>query len=233
MKMPLFVKSAQMAFFLGSIDLSDRLRVAEIIRHEMGDVLDGAPTILPIPEDAPLGIPRVIYPSKDNKFVCNVAVNRFDFIYNLPNGQTGIEIKDFRKELLTRVIKLNKLLFDELKVTSNRLGLILNYNVLPKEGGLNFLKNNYLGNPKDIAVELQFHKLTQGAIKGMNVNNWIRLVASKKQLITGENHLLVISDVNTYQKEKYNVTKEVTTSFFDDALELSLKTVEDILSQAN
>lgn len=233
MKMLLFVQSAQIAFFLGSIDLSDRLKVAEAIRSEMGDILNGMPTILPIPDDAPLEIPRIIYPSKDNKSVCNAAVNRFDFIYKLPEGEAGIKIKDFQKELPARVSSLNKLLFDKLKISSHRLGLILNYNALPKGGGLNFLKTNYLENSNDIAVELQLHKLTQGTIKGMNINNWIRLVASKKQLATGENHLLAISDINTSQTEKYDVTKEISTTFFGDALELSLKTVEEVLSQDN
>ena len=230
--MPLFVKSAQIAYFLGSIDLSDRLKVAELIKKELGDILDGTPTILPIPDDAPLEIPRVIFPSKNNEFVCNVAVNRFDFIQKVPDEKNGIEFKLFKEELSKRVTKLNKLLFEELKATGNRLGLILNYNAIPKEGGLNFLKKIYLGSSKDISTELQLHKLTQGTIGDMKINNWIRLVASNKQLAAGD-RLVVISDINTSQSEKYALTKDTTEKFFADAVEVSLKSIEEMLSQEN
>lgn len=231
--MPLFVKSAQIAYFLGSIDLSDRLKVAELIKKELGYILDGTPTILPIPDDAPLEIPRIIFPSKNNEFVCNVAVNRFDFIQKLPNEKNGIELKLFKEELAKRVTKLNKLVFEELKATGNRLGLILNYNAIPKEGGLNLLKKVYLGSLQDISTEVQLHKLTQGTIGDMKINNWIRLVASKKQLATGENQLVVISDINTYQSEKYVLTKDTAESFFTDAVKVSFKSVEEMLSQEN
>lgn len=233
MKIPLFVKSAQIAYFLGSIDLSDKLKVAEIIKKELSDILDGTPTILPIPDDAPLEIPRVIFPSKNNEFVCNVAVNRFDFIQKLPDEKNGIELKIFEMELSKRVTKLNKLLFEGLKATGNRLGLIVNYNAIPKEGGLNFLKKVYLGNLKDVSTELQLHKLTQGILGDMKINNWIRLVASNQQLAAGENRLVIISDINTSQSEKYVLTKESARSFFIDAIKISVKSVEEMLSQEN
>ena len=177
MKIQTLVQSSQFAYFLSSIDLSDRLKIAENIRATTKSVLDGQPTILPIPDDAPPEIPRIMLSSKDKRFICNVALNRFDFIHKTTNQDTGMETMEFDDFLLKEIVLLNKLLFTELDVKSHRLGLIITYHSHLEQEGLAYLKSRYFGNPKDKAVELQAHRLTQESIAEMNSNNWIRLVA--------------------------------------------------------
>ncbi|MBI2613978.1 MAG: hypothetical protein HYW62_04375 [Candidatus Levybacteria bacterium] len=227
MKIPLFAKAFQIAYFLGSLDLSDRLKVAEIVRKELGNVLDGQPTILPIPDDAPLEIPRVILTSKNGEFICNISANRFDFINKLPEGKEGMNISHVEKNLPGIINKLNKLLFAGLNATSYRLGLIINYTFTPKEGGLSFLKSNLLGDENDIASELQMHKLIHGQIKSLKVNNWVRLIAVETK------PLLIVSDINTTQTEKYEINNELALAFFEQALPVSLKSIEEVLVKEN
>src|SRR5919106_420234 len=182
MKTLLYAQSAQIAYFLGTIDLSDRLKVASMIKDEIGEVLDGTPTILPMPDDAPLEIPRIVLSSKDKTTALNVAVSRIDYIYKTSEGEQGIEIKEFQEDFISKVNAINKLLFDKLKATSYRLGLIINYQALLKEGGLGFLKTRFLGDPKDNSIEVQFHKRNQVDISGMKVNNWIRLIGLNQKV---------------------------------------------------
>lgn len=227
MKTPLFVQSVQIAYFLGSIDLSDRLKVAEIVRKEMADVLDGQPTILPIPDDAPLEIPRIILTSKTGNFICNIAANRFDFINKFSESEEGTNVSKIEKELPVNIKKLNNLLFTSLSATSYRLGLIINYTFNPAEGGLSFLKSSLLEDDKDVSIELQLHKLTQGQIKTLKVNNWIRLIATEGKPLS------VISDINTSQVEKYEINDDLALAFHEEALVVSLKTLKEILIKAN
>jgi len=52
------------------------------ILSELNDIVDQAPIVNNIPEDAPAEIPRVVGSSKDNKFQINVSRNRIDLFIN-------------------------------------------------------------------------------------------------------------------------------------------------------
>ena len=225
MNVPLNVKVVQVAFFLGSIDLADRLKVAEIVRKSLGDILDGTPTILPVPDDAPLEIPRIILPSKDGKIICNISANRFDFIYQIQEQSEGIGLSEAEKLLEGITPKLNEILFTGLKATSYRLGLIINYSYSSKEGGLVLMKTNILGDENDVANELQLHKMLKGEINAIKVNNWTRLIAIEEQ------PLVIVSDVNTSQSERYEINPKSSISFFEKAFEVSQKTVQAMLAK--
>lgn len=231
MKSPLFILSIQIAYFLGSINLSDKLKAAETIKSQI-TLLDGSPTILPIPDNAPAEIPRISLISKDQQFVCNLALNRFDFIHKLPDSEDHLEAIAYDKQLNKRIIMLNKILFTDLKASSYRLGLIVTYRYYPTNGGLEFLKKCALPDPRDKAAEVQLHELTLESINYMRVNNWVRIIANSK-LINGKNPLLVVSDVNTLQTEKYNLDDNKAKIFFKEALDMSIRTTIRMIIEGN
>lgn len=233
MKTSLSIQAAQIAYFYTGIDLSDKLKVAQTFQSRLGYALDGEPTILPIPNDAPLEIPRIMLQSKDNIHICNIAGNRFDFIIRMPQGGDTISIVDFRKELPKIVNDANLALFNDLAIKSYRLGLIITYQDLPEMGGLPFIKKYFIGDIHDISVETQIHKMSTGTLDKFKVNNWIRLIAKENKLKTGKNPLTVVSDINTSLAEKYDLDAKLAQSYFADSFELSLKTIEATINKDN
>lgn len=233
MKTTLSIQAVQIAYFYTGIDLSDKLKVAQLAKASFGDVLDGEPTILPLPNDAPLEIPRVVLQSKNNIHLCNIAGNRLDFIIRIPEGGEYMSIVDFKTSMPKIVDSLNNILLTELLVKPFRLGLILTYVALPKIGGLSFVKKYFIGENKDLSVEAQVHKLTIESIDSIKVNNWIRVIAKENTLPTGENPLTVTSDVNSLITEKVEYTDKLCLSFFNSSLDLSLKTVEQTINKDN
>lgn len=219
MKIPFSTQSIQVAFFLGNIDLSNRLSVASLIQKELSPKLNGTPTILPIPDDAPLEIPRIILISKDKNLTCNIAANRLDLSYKETDEKKPLE--KIEKDFFKVVQRLAKITFTSFSMTSNRLGLVTKYKVSQSINGMELLKKNYLGNPKDASTELQIHRLFIEKIGDFKTNNWIRLISKKgnkeKELF------LVISDINTSKTIKYKIDFQKAMAFFSSAFELSVE----------
>lgn len=228
---PFFVQSSQFAYFLSGINLTNRLKVASIITSKIKE-LDGAPTILPFPDDAPPEIPRISLTSQNQEFVCNVSLSRIDFINKTPEIKNGKPSSIYKAELTSLMENFNEVLFKELSGSVFRLGLIMNYYTYPQGGGLDFLNQFAIGEETD-AKEIQLHKLSENKINNFAINNWTRLVANKDKKIEGRNPLLVISDINTLQNEQYEITQSQALRFFTQAFELSLENADKMIDKKN
>jgi hypothetical protein len=227
MKTSLLIRTIQAAFFLTNIDLSDRIEVANKTKRKLSPLLEGTPTILPIPDDAPLEIPRVVLKSENGKYTCNISANRLDFIHKQSDISKSYE--QLWEKFLGNINKLADVIFEELSASSYRLGLVVNYEASFKKGGLDFLKSEVLHSPEDTSQEIQIHKLTTLKTNGFHVNNWLRLISKSEE--AKKNPLGIISDVNTLQTEKYKLNKKSVEHFFKVAFELSKDSVSQLLDK--
>ena len=76
------VTTAQFVLFIDPLpDNSNKLDLAQKITQGTGNIFDGPPTILPIPNDAPQEIPRIILKDNTNTLNCNVCINRIDLLF--------------------------------------------------------------------------------------------------------------------------------------------------------
>lgn len=227
MDSPFIIRSIQAAFFLSNIDLSDKLNVANIVKNNLHPFLNGAPTILPIPEDAPAEIPRIVLTSVDSNLICNISPIKIDLI------QKNVSIKEsIDKSILiffTNIDKLAQTITTKFSANSYRLGLAITYIVDPSIKGLDLLKTKYLSNPKDISEEIQINKRLKGVIGEFEINNWLRLIAKNGSKEKDKPQLLIISDINTLQTKKYSINTNNAPKFFDSAFQLSKKNVIDSL----
>ena len=152
-------------FFQNHISRPDTLMNS--VNSAMGNLFDAMPHILPIPPEAPAEIPRVQMRSESNKYNCNIACSRIDFILN----------GDFRDEIiwpeLTRdfIAKL-KIFVESIFNQSGiiRFGLIGNF-FIPDKSASTSMTKKYLKVDLSSAEEinLRFNKKTSS--HGLQLNN--------------------------------------------------------------
>jgi hypothetical protein len=225
--MLLSVESAQVALFASSINLLERLKTAEIIKNQFSSVFDGTPTILPIPDDAPQEIPRIILNTKLSNYTCQVAANRVDLIYKAQSKEDFDSYASFFKAFSEKIKLLNKVIVNTLQTNVYRLGIIVNYAGYPKTDSVTYLRDSFLSRTTKTEKELQIHMRFEDVLAGYKVNNWLRIITREPK---SGSSLLIISDINTTQKEKYDVKLKDANDYFDVAFKTSIITVDEVLN---
>lgn len=212
------------AFFVSNVNLSDKLDIASKISLGLKDVLDGDPTILPIPDDAPFELPRIILNSKNKLFSCSISPERIDFVINKSKMiATSEEVLDIEAEFLKNTKPLTTLIIKSLGWSVYRLALISQLKVKLTGGVVPFLQKMLTDNLGKDAKELQLHSLKMMKINDFEANHWLRLISQNAG--TEEELLLIASDINTLQTEKYQVIEEDAEIFFEAALDATKQSV--------
>lgn len=214
----------QSAFFVSNVDLSDKLDVANKIKEEL-DILDGDPTVLPVPNDALLEIPRIILASKNKAFSCNISPERIDFVIN-QSKVTELNV-DLEKNILKKSEILSKLIHKSLRWSVHRLALISQFKYKPEAGVLSFMKNLFSEQFGYDSSELQIHRLKHIKVGTFKSNQWIRFLSQDSG--TPNESIHILSDINTLKTEKYSFTEESSKLFFNSALTITKDTLKEIL----
>jgi len=80
--MDFYVSNLQTAIFITNLDFSNKIGFISQLNQETDNLFDGDPIILPIPNDAPPEVPRIILKSQDDSYTLNLCQNRVDLFYN-------------------------------------------------------------------------------------------------------------------------------------------------------
>ena len=209
LQMPEFtVVKVLAAIFTPDFNISNSLKIANTAFNLMGDRLDGEPTILPIPQDAPADIPRVTLQSSDNLLSLSVAPSRTNLVFSIPL-ELVVDIIDyssyysnmskflveFSAELDLNIQRLGYVT-DRLIIADNALSLILDRFCNKDQ----IIKGRPFYNPK----RFEIHSLKKYDWEGFQLNSWVRLkflpIKSKDEKIKPA--LLVQNDLNTLSYEE-------------------------------
>lgn len=216
----LLISSVQAAIFCSELLISNKEEFIYHVVQETNGFLKGEPTILPIPDDAPGEIPRIILKSKTHPYSCNFCKNRFDFFYKergKPNKTLEEVFPNFRNVLnrLTTYVKTS------LNIKVKHLGFIPNFVIELKESGNKYLLREYLHpnifpNPYEIQINV-LHKIE---LESFKVNQWIKLRPLRaRNNINDDHRILVEIDINTLGKEIYDFSPDQIKQFIDFAYE--------------
>ncbi|HIF5823668.1 hypothetical protein [Vibrio parahaemolyticus] len=137
------------------------------INSDMGNLFDAMPQIIPMPEDAPFDIPRVQLRSENNRYNCNIAPSRVDFIINGngSNESSWVQLtNDFLAKLRLFVRSVNS------KAGSIRFGLIGNFFV-PDNANSASITRKYLKVDLNSAEEINLRFNKRNSSHGLNLNN--------------------------------------------------------------
>lgn len=214
-----FLKNSAAVLF-GNYDLAKRLQIAADLDKATNHLFSGDPAILPIPDDAPAEIPRIMLAAKDKKWRCNVSPDRLEFIYDEPD-QPREELNTIKEQYLTVLHSLAECAKNELKASVHRLGLIVTNFALPEEPvkliERTFIREGVLFGPR----QLEIHILNMTTIGNLEVNKWCRIFS--RDVSYGDKRktaLFVIFDLNTLSdSDKPNeFSADAITAFYDIAL---------------
>lgn len=226
-KLSMEIVALQSAFFVTNVNLSDKLDVANKIKRGLTNILDGDPTVLPVPNDAPLEIPRIILTSKNKTFTCNIAPERIDFVINKSKvTETQLSV-NLEEEILKNSETLADLIVKSLRWRVHRLALISRFRYKPEAGVLSFMKNLLSEEFGDNSAELEIHKLRHLKVDNFKSNHWVRFLSQNSGTVN--EFVLILSDINTLKTEKYSFNEQSSNLFFSSALKTTKETLEEIL----
>lgn len=137
------------------------------VNMDMGNLFDAMPQILSLPNDVPHDIPRVQMRSENNKYNCNIAPARIDFILNENDNEEDVWpeiVQDFKAKSMLFV----KSIFGRSKI--NRFGVIGNF-FIPDKTPSHTISRKHLKVDLQSAEEINFRFNKRSLMHGLNLNN--------------------------------------------------------------
>lgn len=181
------------------------------------DMLDGDPTVLPLPEDAPHEIPRITLESKEKTYKLEVAPARINFFQNKIKEEDKVEPQEFVQRAGEVLISL----LNGIGVNCGRIAAVINrfsYQDDPgKEIALHFCRDNFIEEPFDRPSEFELHSLRKyDFLQSFKVNSWVRIRSGRIKSEDGLSRPVVFAhqDINTLAEETKTYNSEEILSFY-------------------
>jgi len=199
------IASVQAVIFVLNTPFSQQKVLADLIANA-GDHYDGPVTSLPLPEDAPSNLPRILLQSANGEWRLSVAPARIDSVWSPPPSMALADVT----ELARLVAQCSNVLIDYARRTNaavGRLALVV-HRAHRVENPAQVLIDHFCSEESrrgpfrnSRSFEIHNHKLYQLPQTGQTVNSWMRC---RTALIKGDNGIDVEQDVNTPEDEMNN-----------------------------
>jgi hypothetical protein len=208
----------QTVFFLSSLDFSSKLKLALTLTEILEDLFDTEPTILPVPDNFPQEIPRLVLKSKDKIWTYQVSFNRFELVFDLPPEKYGTgEFEDVLGIHAQTGLNIWESLQTDYKASGHRIGVVTGFASLG-DNLVDVLRSRFV-QPSSAPEphELQLHALHKLPIDNLNINRWVRCFAgpARPDKFEANNLLRVEVDINSVPEETFDLTSDNIQRFFD------------------
>jgi len=229
------IASIQSTIFTPGFSFNSSLVLRRLLEIEP-DLFDGAPTVLPIPEDAPREIPRITLQSSNRYFKIDVAPSRTNLYRTKSAEDDIININDFitfSSQFLTNYMEIVNARCGRVAAIIRRFAVIENPGHVIAE---HFCKEEFMAAPFDRpgSFEIHAHKVYDLSDFG-RVNSWVRIRGVVAQFADrAQQHAIIIEqDINTlseemenrdYSEQQINRFFEIVADEFDIILRLYLPT---------
>ncbi len=226
MPLDFYARKLQVALFLSTLDLSDRLDLAVAIRESSGGVLNAEPLMLPVPDDAPPMIPRLRVKDTEGTRTCQVTPGRIDLWFEPEEEhrqQEDLEhIVRSQFELTSRIWNQ---LQEQFNAGAHRVGFVSQL-VADTEDANSLLRDAFLRTSHFNASDrLEVHVLHKMDIGEYSVNRWVRLRAFPSSSGADENGRLAMEvDINTLPENPLDISRDTLSRFSGSALDLLQET---------
>jgi len=208
------VESLQGALFTSNFVYGKKLDLVNKLSKSFPLLFEKDPTLLPIPDDAPPNLPRVILSDKSEVYKCNIAANRIDFFYNE---------KDKPKEpklMLNEFYSNYKNFFKSLKSIFNpqvsRIALVSKLLSVLDESSIDLIKKLFLrkerfGNPFNLELKMLYKE----ELEIFKINRLITIQSLRKKDNPEDNTGLRLEiDINTLSEIAGNYSTEDIDNFY-------------------
>jgi len=219
----------QAAFFLAAIDISSKIKIANMVREKAGNLLEVDPLLLPLPVGSPPEFPHLVMRNESNGWTFQMAPARFDVTIERGPQLPHVDLRQLTSELSHTTLAIWQGMETLFKGRSTRVGLITTV-VAEVDDPCRVFQTRFLNQVHGSgAHESQLHLLYKLDIEGFSVNRWVRLRA----LPPNDNwpsRLTVEVDVNSMGEQPIEVTETVAQSFISVATHLTGQTLGDYLA---
>lgn len=214
--MPLFsdfrVESIQASVFLpAGTKFSSSKVVGAMLRH-FATLFDGELHVLPIPDDSPSGIPRVVLGSADGHRKFNASASRVDFVETAPADMAAS---------VTELTNLVTTYASAMAAVPERLGFVVNRSC-PDSNPANALISAFCNDDsqrpegpfsRSSTFEIHNHKEYRPQWLDYEVNSWVRCSCRKRT--NNENAIVVAQDINTLATATHRFDEQAIRRFFE------------------
>jgi len=224
--MLLQIKQVQLVLFSPGIIISDKAKLVVKINKQLQTLFNGDTVIPPMPEDAPLEIPRIVLKSKDERYILQISGKRVALFYNSSPENSAVEFPV--DGLYEKFITISKCFSEETHCQFSRSAMVTQWIVELGKSGVEYIAYNYLR--KDVPFKnpykLELHYLTKDNIAGCKVNKWVRIKSARRVFdLTKNNFLTVLIDINTVSDEKYKIDTKLLMQFLNESSKLIEETI--------
>jgi len=195
------------SLFTPEFEISSTLKIANLVSDLVGDRLDGQPTILPIPPNSPLAVPRIIMRSSDKLLSLSISPKRTNFEFKIPVESIVdmIDYKSYYSGLANFFSEFKK----KLNLRVQRLGYATERFVI-KEDAFSYIMHRFckmdqttVGKPFYQTKRFEIHSLKGYEWEGFQINSWVRIKCLPIKLRGNERKaLLVQNDLNTLSSQE-------------------------------
>ena len=193
------IASLQASIFTPVI-LFSKSRILERLMSKFADSFDGDTLSIPLPEDAPKGIPRITLHSADQKLKLEIAESRVNFYRYRKDDDIKIDKSQFL-DLFCGILEQYK---DCSPSTIGRLALVVVKSLENKDPGStlarHFCKDKWIVELFNRPDNFEIHSHKNYILEGFNVNSWVRCKTGR---LTRNNEpiILVTQDINTLAED--------------------------------
>ena len=198
------VHNLQMSIFTPEM-LFNKNGILAMMIEKFSEVFNGDVVSIPIPDDAPDEIPRIILNSKDATVKCEIAKSRFN-IYCSPGDDLYIDSQiegflDFCYKIIEAYVKFTKAVIGRLAIVINKYIDQANPQSTLAD---HFCRDRWLGEAFANLSAFEIHALKKYNLDEFAVNSWVRcksgtLEIKKKDIRLDIIH--IIQDINTLAEE--------------------------------
>lgn len=224
----------QTALFLSTLDLTSKLDLATVIRDGSGALLDADPLILPVPADAPHEVPRLIQRSRDERWICQVAGNRLDIVFQLPPGNQGsTDFQGIARQQAQVGSAIWQAIQTRCNASGNRIGIVSTFRGIMEEAARTLRDRFLIPSNAPEPHELQLHALHSMTLNDVMVNRWTRCTAGPSRSPSSDQGVIQVEiDINTLAAHPLDLTPSRITSFIEGGVNLVLSTMESLFNDS-
>ncbi len=194
--------------FTPELNISSSLKIANLVSDLLGNYVGQSPSILPIPQDAPPGIPRILFSSSDKKWKLNISLERTNLFYEVPPNSTDevISIDDFSSIASDFFGHYQK----ELGLRVQRIAIVTERSLI-QDDALDYILRSFCnekqiieGRPFFNTKRFEIHSLKKYPWENFNINSWVRMKFLPIMIGDGETApaILVVNDLNTFSSDE-------------------------------
>ena len=215
------IQNIQGVLFIENFAFRNKLGIASKINEAVNNLFDGDPTMIDLPPEAPLEIPRIQLKDSKPVYSLNFCPNRIDFFYN-EAGKPEKKLSNLKEEYLDYFSKIVALVKDEYCLSTPRIAIIIKALSEVEAGSNLFLQEKFFKNASFFrdTHALEIHSLEKRMMKEFDINRWFRIKTARTP--AGQDDILFVEiDINTQPEKPRDFGKKEITDFCLDSIEFA------------